>query len=152
MASIDAQMAAVAAMSPAELRSHWRDTFRRPPPPVSPDMLARTIAYRIQERAHGGLSRSMVKEISRLSRRVARTGSAADANDLFLKTGTRLVRSWRGKTQSVLVCEGGFQFENRNYASLTQIARDITGTNWSGPRFFGLKKRRGPPTRAAADE
>lgn len=151
MASIEMQIAAVTAMSPAELRSHWRDTFRRPAPPVSPDMLARAIAYRIQERAHGGLPRSVLKEIGRLSRRVERTGCAADANDLYLKTGTRLVRSWRGKTHSVLVCDDGFQFESRNYASLTHIARDITGTNWSGPRFFGLKKRRGLPARDAAN-
>ncbi len=142
MVSIEQQIAEVQTLSPAQLRSRWRDVFHQAAPPISRDLLARGIAYRIQERAHGGLPRSVEKRIDALSRRVERTGTAADANEINLKSGTRLVRSWNGKTQSVLVCDEGFQFDGRRYGSLTHIARDITGVNWSGPRFFGLTRRK----------
>lgn len=142
MSSIEEQIEALEGMSPSELRSRWRETFRSPAPAVSSGILARAIAYRIQERAHGGLPRSAQKEIERLSRRLQRTGSVTDVHEVTLKTGTRLIRSWNGTTFNVLVCDDGFQFDGRQYASLTHIAREITGTNWSGPRFFGLKKRK----------
>lgn len=62
---------------------------------------------------------------------------------ISLKTGTRLVRSWNGKSYHVLVCDDGFEFNERHYTSLSHIAREITNAHWSGPRFFGLKKRSG---------
>lgn len=66
-----------------------------------------------------------------------------------LKTGTRLLREWNGKLHTVQVTDNGLLFEERRYASLSHIARDITGAHWSGPRFFGLKKPVPPPCRAA---
>jgi hypothetical protein len=57
------------------------------------------------------------------------------------KSGTRLIRSWQGKTHTVTVEESGYQYEGRRYRSLSEIARQITGTQWSGPLFFGLKSR-----------
>jgi hypothetical protein len=127
-------------LSPAQLRSLWRDVYRAPAPDLSPGLLARGIAYRQQERLHGGLSRTAEKQIAAITKRLERTGSVTYPHFVTLKTGTRLVRSWNGKVHSVLVCEAGFEFDGRQYASLTQIARDITGARWSGPRFFGLKK------------
>jgi hypothetical protein len=149
--SVEQQIATLEGMSPSELRNRWRETFRTPSPSVSPGVLSRAIAYRVQERAHGGLPRSAAKEIERLTRRLERTGSVVDIREINLKTGTRLVRSWRGKTWNVLVCDDGFQFEDRRYESLSHIAREITGTNWSGPRFFGLKKRKLPPAAGTAN-
>jgi Protein of unknown function (DUF2924) len=61
-----------------------------------------------------------------------------------LKPGARLVREWRGRTHTVMALDDGFEFEGRLYRSLTQIAREITGAHWSGPRFFGLKDRKRP--------
>ena len=70
---------------------------------------------------------------------------------ISLKTGTRLVRSWNGKSYHVLVCDDGFEFEGRHSDSLSHIAREITGAHWSGPRFFGLKKRSGYQSKAVAN-
>ena len=141
MSNLDAQIAALIRMSPAALRSKWREVHRGPAPDLSPSLMARGIAYRLQERVHGGLSRSTEKQLANIARRLARTGSIDDPNAVSLKPGTRLVRSWNGTIYRVLVGDDGFEFDGRLYASLSQIARDITGAHWSGPRFFGVKAR-----------
>jgi hypothetical protein len=90
---------------------------------------------------HGGLPVRHARELARLGVRFARTGEVdADAAS-SLKVGTRLVREWGGEVHQVLICESGYEYRNRSYGSLSQIARDITGTSWSGPRFFGIKRR-----------
>jgi hypothetical protein len=81
---------------------------------------------------------------------LVRTGMLEASDELSLKAGTRLVRDWNGRTLNVLVCDEGFELDGRHYGSLTQIAHDVTGTRWSGPRFFGLKKRKAPPARRAS--
>ena len=139
MSNLDAQIAALIRMSPAALRSKWREVHRSLAPDLSPSLLARGIAYRLQERVHGGLSRSTKKQLANIARRLARNGSVDDPHTVNLKPGTRLVRSWNGTIYKVLVGDEGFEFAGRRYESLTQIARDITGAHWSGPRFFGVK-------------
>lgn len=141
MISLDKQLTELKAMPPARLRSLWRDTFKTPAPDIGPDLLRRGIANRLQERVHGSLTGATNREIDRLRKRVERTGKAGHLHAISLKTGTRLVRSWKNKTYHVLVCDIGFEFEGRQYASLSHIAREITGAHWSGPRFFGLRKR-----------
>jgi hypothetical protein len=140
MADVDQQIDRLGNMSPAQLRSRWRDVYRMSSPDLSSGLLARGIAYRLQERVHGGLSRTAEKQIVAITRRLERTGSVIDPHAITLKPGTRLVRSWNGKVHSVLICETGYEFDGRHYASLTQIAFASTGAHWSGPRFFGLKK------------
>jgi hypothetical protein len=128
-------------MKPAELRSRWREVYRNVAPDIGPDLLRRGIAYRLQERGQGTLTSSTRRDIERQIKRLGKDdGEAMIAPSL--KPGTRLVRSWRGKMHQVLVLDEGFEFDGRRYASLTQIAGDITGTHWSGPRFFGLVTRR----------
>ena len=141
MTTLDNRLAELTTMPPAQLRSAWRDTFKKPAPDIGPDLLRRGIANRLQERVHGSLTGATKREIERLRNRVERTGKAGHRHAISLKTGTRLVRSWNGKSYHVLVCDDGFEFEGRHYASLSHIAREITGAHWSGPRFFGLKKR-----------
>lgn len=140
MADIDQQIEQLDRLSPAQLRSRWRDVYRAPAPNLSPGLLARGIAFRQQERVHGGLPRAAEKQIAAITKRLERTGSVTDPHAITIKPGTRLIRSWNSQVHSVLVCETGYEFDGRLYASLTQIARDITGANWSGPRFFGLKR------------
>ncbi len=140
MGDIDQQIEQLGRLSPAQLRSRWRDVYRAPAPDLSPGLLARGIAYRQQERAHGGLPHAAEKKIGTITMRLERIGSVTDPHAVKLKPGTRLVRSWNGKVHSVLVCDTGYEFNGRHYASLTQVARDITGVHWSGPRFFGLKR------------
>ena len=79
-----------------------------------------------------------------------RNGAAFDPG-VVLKTGTTLVRQWRGHAHSVLVREDGFEYQGQRYRSLTMIAERITGAHWSGPRFFGLTKGPGASPRPADD-
>ena len=147
--SLERQLNDLAAMSPAQLRAAWRETFRQPPPDMSPELLARAIAWRLQERRHGGLPASVRREVARLAERLRRGGAVAAPHEVSLKPGTRLVRSWHGRTVNVLVTESGFEFDGRQYRSLSQISGEVTGTHWSGPRFFGLKAKKGPLQRGA---
>lgn len=128
-------------MSPAQLRAEWRQVFRKPPPPLSPDLLARGIAYRLQEKQHGGLAPATVRELNRLARDLAKNGELRLERETAIKPGTRLVRDWGERSHHITVLDQGFLYEDRHYSSLTQIARAITGARWSGPRFFGIKKR-----------
>ncbi len=124
-------------MSPAQLRAEWRRVFRASPPALTPDLLRRGIAYRVQERVHGGLTPATVRTL----RRAAAAGNSADPgrDEVVLKPGTRLVRSWRGTTYSVLADADGFVMAGERYGSLSQVAATITGAHWSGPRFFGVR-------------
>ena len=136
------------AMSAAQLRAAWRDQYRKPAPDIGPDLLRRGLAWRIQARINGGLTASTRKAIEKAQEQLARTGSVASPRDIAIKPGTRLVREWHGKTYHVLVLDNGFEHEGRHYESLSQIARAITGAHWSGPRFFGLKRKRSANSRA----
>lgn len=133
-------------MKPAELRARWREVYRSVAPDIGPDLLRRGIAYRLQERGQGSLTSSTRREIERQIKRLGRDDGVSVSTP-SLKPGTRLVRSWRGRMHQVLVLEDAFEFDGRRYGSLTQIASDITGAHWSGPRFFGLLAK--PRGRAA---
>jgi hypothetical protein len=132
-------LAALATMSPAQLRAEWHVQFRTVAPPIGPDLMRRAIAWKRQTRVHGDLPTSARKAIEAALSQLEKGGSV-DPSALHLKTGTRLVRRWKGKPYHVLVLEDGFEHEGRRYQSLSQIARAITGAHWSGPRFFGLNK------------
>lgn len=136
-------LAGLATMSPAQLRAEWRGLTRGRPLPegLSADLVARAVAWRIQERNHGGLPPARVRELARLAKQMRDGGDLNLERELRLKPGTRLVRQWHDRTYRVLVLDHGFQYEDRHYQSLTCIAREITGAAWSGPRFFGLKRR-----------
>lgn len=137
MRDLENRLAALATMSPAQLRSEWLSLYKTPPPPLTADLLARGIAWRLQERSQGGFSKSTLREVEELRRRFER-GGPARVSDGRIKPGSRLVRDWGGKSHHVLILESGYLYEDRRYASLSQVARDITGARWSGPRFFGL--------------
>lgn len=139
------------AMSSAQLRAAWRDQYRKPAPDIGSDLLRRGLAWRIQARVNGGLTTSTHKAIEKAQEQLARTGSVASPRDLAIKPGTRLVREWYGKTYHVLVLDNGFEHEGRHYKSLSQIARAITGAHWSGPRFFGLRRRTSEVRRAGSN-
>ncbi|MFN3619047.1 DUF2924 domain-containing protein [Sphingorhabdus sp.] len=138
--SLSLELAGLVTLKPAELRSRWREVYRSMAPDIGPDLLRRGIAYRLQERGQGSLTSSTRREIDRHLKRLGKDDRAAVVAP-SLKPGTRLVRSWRGKMHQILVFDDGFEFDGRRYASLTQIASDITGVHWSGPRFFGLVTR-----------
>ncbi|MET4807574.1 hypothetical protein ABIE63_002750 [Limibacillus sp. MBR-115] len=117
------------------LRELWNQCADLPSPPstLSKDLLARGLAYAQQVAATNGLSR---KERAELRALANKRQSAPRAR---IKAGTRLLRLWKGRTHDVLVLEDGFLWEGQKHESLSEVARAITGTRWSGPRFFGLK-------------
>ena len=140
MATLEDKLTALATMSPAQLAGEWQRVLKAPAPVMTPDLLRRGIAYRLQEQVHGGLKPSVVRELERIGGQSDRTAPVAVAG-LHIKPGTRLVRDWGGATHHVLVEEQGFSYRDQRYSSLSEIASIITGTKWSGPRFFGLTGR-----------
>ena len=144
MTRLDARLAALATMSPAQLRGEWLQLYKSAAPPIGPTLLALGIAFRLQEKAFGGLRGVHARELSRLGAKYAKTGDVGADVAATFKVGTRLVRDWQGESHHVLICDDGYRYRDDHYRSLSQIARVITGTHWSGPRFFGLKTRRQP--------
>ena len=130
-------------MSPAELRKEWGRLLKSPAPLITPDLLRRCIAYRLQETVHGALTTGASRELDQLAKRIARGDTPLPASAIRLKPGSRLLRTWRNKTYVVLVGDSGYIYDNRVFASLSIIAREITGTPWSGPRFFRLLSKPG---------
>ena len=129
------------------LREEWRRLCRSEPPRISRDLLMRAVAYRLQELGFGGLPKWARQSLagSAIGSDPSDPGdSAPKPVEPRLKPGARLIREWRGRTHTVIVLDDGFEFEGKPYLSLTQIAGEITGAHWSGPRFFGLKDRKRP--------
>ena len=138
------ELAAVSKMGTTELRGYWRRLYRVPPPrKVSRDLLELAVAWKLQERALGGLGGVTRRQLAELARTMAAKSDLAKARTVDLRPGARLVREWNGETHEVLVVDNGFQWRGRTWASLSVIARELTGTRWSGPRFFGLGKAKG---------
>jgi hypothetical protein len=104
-------------------------------------LLIRTIAYRMQELAYGGLSKATQRKVDALTKELERKGSIVVTPDLSLRPGARLVREWRGRTHTVVVTQDGFEYAGKTFPSLIKIAHAITGAHWSGPRFFGLVRK-----------
>ena len=144
MSSLERKLADLDRMTPAQLRSEWRDSWRKPAPEIGPDLLRRGIAWKRQCRIHGDLPPHTRREIDAVLGRLSAGKSAADDTRVSLRPGTRLVREWGGTIHQVVVLENGYEHEGRHYGSLTQVASAITGAHWSGPRFFDLKARREP--------
>jgi hypothetical protein len=131
-AAIEAEIERIRSLRRDALRRQWRLEFGRTPPAgLGKDLLGRMIACHLQERAFGGLDRESLRFLASLARhsRPARR---------HLKPGTVLVREYQGQRHTVTVAREGFDWQGTRYPSLSAIARAITGTAWSGPRFFDL--------------
>ncbi len=127
------------------LRQRWEQSYGTSPPRgLGRQLLIRGISWKEQEKVHGGFPSALKRELARLADQLDRSGELDVERQMSLKAGTRLVREWRGRTCYVTVLQDGFLFEDRRYASLSKIATSITGTKWSGPRFFGLRQRSRP--------
>ncbi len=135
------QLAELESASTAELRGRWERAYKHlAPKRASRDLLLRAVAYHIQERAEGGPSKATVKRLAHLADPKGNDGRPPRPAPPRLRPGTRLIREWRGAVHQVTVDEDGFDYRGARYASLSRIAREITGTRWSGPLFFGLRK------------
>ena len=123
----------------ADLRMAWEEDLGRLPPSRASDAYMRSVlAYRIQERAGPKLSAATVRHLERLAAPNARI-QAMPMQARKLSAGASLLREWNAETHEVRVLEKGFEYRGQRYRSLSAIAREITGTRWSGPAFFGLK-------------
>jgi hypothetical protein len=134
--AVEAEVDRLRSLGLDALRSRWGMMFGAQPPAVLPkDLLARMIAYRVQEDAFGGLHPDAIELLSHLDH-----GEKPRIEmKRRLKPGTVLVREYQGERYTVTVVPDGYVWEGTTYRSLSTIARAITGTAWGGPRFFGLR-------------
>lgn len=150
-AELPARLAALGTMERDDLIAEWRRQFRaNPPDRLRREILELGIAWKLQEKALGGLKKAVATELRGLTEALATTGDIRRAKTPRLKPGARLVREWGGATHEVTVIDGGFLWKGTVRTSLSAIAEEITGAHWSGPRFFGLTSRAKPVAGAAA--
>ncbi len=136
------KLAALADLDAVGLRAEWRRLYRsHPPRHIRRDLLVLAIAWKLQERVYGGLTAAQRRKLADIAEELRKNGNLSTGPAIRLKPGLRLVREWRGETHDVLVLEEGFEWNGQRRRSLSAIAREITGTRWSGPLFFGLKPR-----------
>lgn len=134
MADMQKELAALTTMSSAQLRERWVAVTGAVVPRISPSLLRLALAWEIQARAQGGLSRATRQNLDQLERGLTRTTQA--------RPGMRLVREWNGRVHVVTIGEDDvIHWNDREWRSLSEVARQITGTRWSGPAFFGLKRK-----------
>ena len=140
--TLEAKLASLPDLNRAQLLVLWREHLpEEPPPPLRKELLVPILAYKMQERVYGGLSHSARRRLREIAQSLAPEKRAHPSLAPGLKTGTRLVRSWQGRVHEVTVSDGGFEYCGRVFDNLSTIAREITGTRWSGPLFFGTKKK-----------
>lgn len=137
--TLASDLAALDGLPLNKLKERWSDLYGSAcPPGMSRNILVRAIAYRIQERALGGLDPSTRRRLDRAAADLAAGRTPAPLAPK-IKPGTRLLREWRGRIHEVIVLEKGVEYRGKSWPSLSAVAREITGARWSGPRFFGLK-------------
>ncbi|HVW74766.1 MAG TPA: DUF2924 domain-containing protein [Rhizomicrobium sp.] len=145
--AIEAEIERVQKLKPDEVRALWRETFKREvPKALTRDLLARTICWHIQEKAFGGHSPAILKLLASYAK-----GRPAESDRLRrLKPGTELVREYQGERHAVVITAEGYRWRDAYYPSLSAVARAITGSNWNGPRFFGLREAKEGPVKPSA--
>jgi len=137
--AVSYELDALPELTRPELIGHWKAAFGRlPPKAISRRLLEYSAAYVMQVNALGGLSPSVSRRLNQASGKREVAARSPTSLRQKLPAGTRLVRDWHGATHVVDVVESGYRYAGREYRSLSEIAREITGTRWSGPRFFGL--------------
>ena len=137
---VEHRLAALPTMSKAALRDLWRQFFgSAPSPKLRRDLMVQILAYRMQEQAFGTLSARTRERLRRLSQAFEKRNDSAVTGAPRIRPGTRLVRQWGDQVHLVNVHVNGYEYQGTRYRSLSEIARLITGTRWSGPLFFGIK-------------
>ncbi len=123
------------------LRELWLEQIgREAAPELTLNVMRPVLAYRIQEKACGGLRPSTARQLEAVLRQIEPQRRVRQEASRRFQAGTRILREWKGKTYEVTVTSSGYEHDGRTYSSLSPIARLITGTRWSGPAFFGTRK------------
>lgn len=128
-------------MSRTGLKAFWVERFGGEAPiSRATDLLRRRIAWRLQEELFGGLGTETKRRLRELEKAYERDANHKPSSTPKLQTGTVLTREWKGRVHTVQVNPDGYVYNGQHYRGLSKIAREITGTRWSGPLFFGLRK------------
>jgi Protein of unknown function (DUF2924) len=140
--ALEAEIARLPALGLGELRARWRKLYGAPAPKFfRRELLMRAVAYQMRVKVYGGLSPATKRRL----REIVEAVRNGNGDDLFsaprIKPGTQLLRVWQDETHRVTALPEGFEWKGAKYGSLSAIAREITGTNWNGYAFFGLKRR-----------
>ena len=147
---ITQRLAALPHLSKSGLCGLWKQIFEKDPPlEIRKELMLRIIAYRLQERQFGGLSEASRRRLRQLASTVEANPNAVVSTRPPVKPGTRLVRQWKEQVHVVEVEAEGYEYKECRYESLSEIARLITGTRWSGPLFFGLKAKQSKESQEA---
>jgi hypothetical protein len=140
--AVEAELDRLAVMPIAQLRVRYREVFRTDPPKAfGPDLLRRSIAHRIQQRVYGGLSRSTQRLLDQMMKAFVAKPNGKIVLPRRIKSGSVLVREWKGRSHRVMVLADGFAYDGKTFGNLSEIAGLVTGTRWNGPRFFGLRSK-----------
>jgi hypothetical protein len=140
-AALEAEIGRLPSLSLLELRNRWKTLFGHPAPKsLRRNFLARAVAYQMQVEAYGGLTAATKRRLREISN-AARNGDAnATLGSSRIKPGTQMIRQWRDATHTVTALAEGFEWNGCIYKSLSAVANAITGTNWNGFAFFGIKR------------
>jgi len=137
---LSAEIAGLTTLSREQLQARWRELYdSEAPRKIGRDLLIRAIAYRLQENAYGGLKPATRRILAKVAEDAAVRRAIRIQPGRTLKPGTVLLREWHGVQHQVIVLDSAIMFQKKQYKSLSEIARKITGSRWSGPLFFGLK-------------
>lgn len=140
--SVEQLLDSLAKMSRTKLESLWQQLFKsEPPTKIRNTLLRRVIAYRLQDQEFGGLSGARLRQRRQIATALEADPKATVSTRPRIKPGTRLVREWKQQVHTVEADVKGYEYRGAHYGSLSEIARLITGTRWSGPLFFGLKAK-----------
>ena len=135
------QIATLPSLNKTQLLALWAENFSKDPPPrLHRRLMVALLAYRIQEKEFGGLSHAARRRLREVALSLRTDKPSQERPDSAPQTGTRLLRVWRGETHEVIAIGSGYEYRGQTYSSLSRIAREITGTRWSGPLFFGVRK------------
>lgn len=138
--ALEEEIASLSALDIDQLRARWKVMFGRAlTREIGRSFLTRAIAYRLQERAHGGLKPSTSRLLARVAEETTTGSSLKKPQIRKAQSGTVLIREWQGTAHRVTMLDHGVSFNGKHYRSLSEVAREITGSRWSGPRFFGLR-------------
>lgn len=145
MSKVDTIVAAMPTMRRSEVEAQWNKLGAGEAPRLPDPLFRRLTAQMLQERRYGDVPAIVRRELARLAEAEpeATDKSRPPVMPIQLSDGTRLIREWNGRTIEVLVRDDAFEWEGQTYNSLSRIAREVTGAHWSGPRFFGMRARRG---------
>jgi hypothetical protein len=139
--TLKAEIKRLADLDLAQLRSRWKALFGNPAPlSLRRKFLARAVAYQMQVEAYGGLSNSTKRRLREIAEAVRRGNPDAAGVARQIRPGTQMIRQWRDETHTVTAIADGFEWNGQRYKSLSAVAKEITGTNWNGYAFFGIKR------------